>query len=69
MSYVPKDIGLILDGGKEFQNPVVYPDVDWPGACKTRKSMSGIIAMINGSAVALSAGKQKVVALSLMEAE
>jgi len=46
-----------------------YVDSDWAGCPDSRKSTSGYVLMLNGSAVSWKSKKQSVVALSSAEAE
>ena len=63
-----KNLGLVY-GGSELHPPDVYVDADWAGDKATRRSMSGFLATMNGTAVAWCARQQEVVALSSAESE
>ena len=63
-----KDLGLVY-GGTELKPPIAYVDADWAGDHSTRRSMSGFVATMSGTAVAWCARQQEVVAMSSAESE
>ena len=58
--------GIVYNGKKEF---LAYCDADWGGDVKSRKSTSGFVATIGGTALAWKIKLQSVVAASTLEAE
>jgi hypothetical protein len=47
----------------------IYADADWAGNAEDRKSISGIITLVNGAPLSWESRKQRTVAISTMEAE
>lgn len=66
-----KELGLNFVWKRDMQLPIVesYADADWAGDCSGRKSINGVINMINGTPVSWKSKKQVGVALSSTEAE
>jgi hypothetical protein len=65
-----KEEKLTLGRGKDTDLQLeVFVDADLGGDIETRKSTTGVIAMMNGGAVSWESKLQKSVALSTMEAE
>jgi hypothetical protein len=65
-----KEEKLTLGRGKNTDLQLeVFVDADLGGDIETRKSTTGVIAMMNGGAVSWESKLQKSVALSTMEAE
>lgn len=61
-------MGLEYNGMTEVC-PTVYVDADWASDTETRKSVSGMVTIMSGAAVAWYSRQQEVVALSTTEAE
>ena len=65
-----KEIGILFRQQKESENPLLgYCDSDYATNLDTRKSQSGYIFKLNGSAISWKSTLQSVVALSATEAE
>ncbi len=65
-----KDNKLVYSGGhQDFPKLKMYTDADWAGDKETRRSTSGYVALLNGSAVSWSSKRQTTVAQSSCEAE
>ncbi|XP_073046238.1 secreted RxLR effector protein 161-like [Primulina eburnea] len=63
-------IGLLFEKQNSLENPIVgYVDSDFAGNIDTRKSLSGFIFTMYGTAVSWKATLQSVVALSTTESE
>ena len=60
-----------LPQGSEDATPILsmYSDSDWAGCIETRRSTSGILAMMSGAAVQWKSNRQSTVAMSSTEAE
>ncbi|XP_073022735.1 secreted RxLR effector protein 161-like [Primulina eburnea] len=64
------DIGLMFEKEWNLENPIVgYVDSDYAGNIDTRKSLSGFIFTMYGTAVSWKANSQSVVAFSTTESE
>lgn len=64
------ELGLVYDGGSKQQNTLIaYSDADFATCVDTRKSMSGVVLMLNGGPVVWSTRKQGIVATSTTDAE
>jgi hypothetical protein len=63
-----RDVGLEL-GGKEGSSLTAYVDSDWAGCTKTRRSTTGYVSYVFGSAVNWISRRQATVSASTMEAE
>ena len=64
-----KELGLLFKREEKMSAPLFFVDSDWAGDSQSRKSMSGYIVMMGGSAVSWCARQQEVVAMSSAEAE
>ena len=62
-------LGLVYPKGSKRLEVIGYTDSDYAGDIETRKSTSGFIFTINGTAVTWNSSKQRTVALSSTEAE
>ena len=63
-----RTMGICFDGAAELR-ALGYCDADWAGDVKDRKSTSGYIFMMGGSALSWASRKQTVVSTSSCEAE
>lgn len=64
------ELGLVFSGECREPNVLVaYSDADFATCIDTRKSMSGVVLLLNGGPIIWSARKQSVVATSTTEAE
>ena len=61
--------GLNYSNTKLSQVPIVYCDADWGSNIDDRRSVSGVVVMMNGGPVVYKAKYQRTVALSSSEAE
>ena len=65
-----KDYKLVYHGGhRDHIKLEMYADADWAGDKETRKSTSGYVALLNGTAISWSSKRQTSVAQSSCEAE
>ena len=65
-----KDYKLVYHGGhRDHIKLEIYTDADWAGDIETRKSTSGYVALLNGTAISWSSKRQTTVAQFLCEAE
>ena len=63
------DYGLCYKSGSQSDECVGYSDSDWAGDINDRKSTSGYLFQLNGTAISWRSKKQSCVALSTAEAE
>lgn len=64
------DLGIVFDGTNNNANRLIaYSDADYASCPETRKSINGVVLMLNGGPVIWSSRKQGVVATSTTDAE
>jgi hypothetical protein len=65
------DVRLLYsrEGSKKEHELEVYSDSDWGDDPHTRKSVSGMLSMLDGNLIAWKSNKQSLVTISSMEAE
>ena len=72
---VLRNLGGTMNQGLEYQfSPgglklSAYADADWAGCRETRKSTTGFVVLLNGTAVSYGSKKQRTVATSSTEVE
>ena len=65
-----KNYKLVYTGGhQDYMKLEIYIDADWAGNKKTRKSTTGYIALLNGTAISSTSKRQISFAQSSCEAE
>ncbi|TMW59504.1 hypothetical protein Poli38472_004573 [Pythium oligandrum] len=64
-----RDYGISYGGDHEENTPVVFCDADWGTSVDDRRSVSGLVIMMNGGPIVFKAKYQSTVALSSSEAE
>jgi hypothetical protein len=63
------DMGLLFKAGCDKQQIVVYSDADFAGDANSRKSTSGFVLLYCATSIVWGSKRQRIVALSTMEAE
>lgn len=64
------EIGLTYDGKSEMKNQLIgYSDADYAACIDTRRSISGVILMLNNGPIIWSSRQQGIVATSTTNAE
>ncbi|KAF1317226.1 putative polyprotein, partial [Globisporangium splendens] len=64
-----REYGIKYSGGKDKSRLTAYSDADWASNADDRRSISGVILIVNGGPVVYKSKAQKSVALSSSEAE
>ncbi|GMF52295.1 unnamed protein product [Phytophthora fragariaefolia] len=65
----PSDIGLHYQVNRRATPPIAFSDADWASDKQDRKSVSGVLVVMNGVPVIYKSKLQRTVALSSAEAE
>lgn len=63
------DVGLRCSTHDEAISVIGYSDADWASAKDDRKSVSGVLVLLNGAPVVFRTQQQRTVALSTAEAK